>query len=202
MMPAHPPARIGLQPIALPPEDTMHRPLAILLVLASAACAPQGPAPTLPASLAPTGAAAADPVVPIGTAMVAFFRNPQPNQPAAAARAIAELEWMADSLPRNPRWQNASSVGMNGLQQARWEARTALGIPRNATGQSVINGLAAAAQAIEANDQAALARALPRRVFPLGPQETVRRLSAPPQVRDAASAYQSIAADPNQGAVH
>jgi hypothetical protein len=180
----------------------MHRPLAILLVLATAACAPQGPTPTLPGSLAPTGAAGTDPVVPIGTAMADFFRNPQPNQPAEAARSIAELEWLADSLPRNPRWQNASSVGLNGLQQARWEARTALGIPRNATGQSVINGLVAAAAAIEANDQAALARALPRRIFPLGPQETVRRLSAPPQVRDAVSAYQSIASDPNQGAVH
>lgn len=179
----------------------MQRHIAVLLLLGAAACAPQGPAPTLPRSLAP-GAAAGDPVVPVGIDMASFFRNPQPNRPAEAARAIADLEWLADSLPRNPRWQNASSVGLNGLQQARWEARTALGIPRSASGQAVITGLAAAAAAIEANDQAALARALPRRVFPLGPQETVRRLSAPPAVRDAVPAYQSIASDPNQGAVH
>ena len=180
-------------------ENIMHRRLALLLLLGTAACAQQ-PAATLPGSLTPT--AAADPVVPVGVEMARFFRNPQPNRPAEAARAIAELEWLADNLPSNPRWQNASSVGLNGLQQARWEARTALGIPRSARGQAVINGLAAAAQAIEANDQAALARALPRSTFPLGPQETVRRLAAPPAVRDAVSAYESIASDPNQGAVH
>ena len=94
------------------------------------------------------------------------------------------------------------SVGLNGLQQSRWEARRALGISERAPAQSVINGLAAAAPAIEANDQAALARALPRNVFPLGPQEVVRRLAAPPQLAGVASAYASIATDPVQGAVH
>ena len=180
----------------------MQRRFALLLFLATAACAPQAPAPTLPGALEPASGPRGDATVPIGHEMAAFFRNPQPNRPADAARAIAELEWLADSLPRNPRWQNASSVGLNLLQESRWEARTALGIPRSASGQAVISGLSAAAQAIEANDRAALARALPRRVFPIGPQEMVRRLSAPPTVRDAVSAYESIASDPNQGMVH
>ncbi len=100
----------------------MRRHSALLLVVLTAACAPQAPAPTLPTTLAARGG---DPVVPVGQDMVAFFRNPQPNRPAEAARAIADLEWMADSLPRNPRWNQASSVGLNGLQQARWEARRA-----------------------------------------------------------------------------
>lgn len=179
------------------PEHVMHRRSVLLLVLLTAACAPQAPVPTLPG--APV---AADPVVPVGQSMAAFFRNPQPNQPAEAARAIAELEWLADSLPHNPRWNQASSVGLNGLQQARWAARRALGIPEGAPAQAVINGLVAAARAIEANDQAALARALPRRVFPLGPQETVSRLSAPPQVPGVVSAYESVATDRVQGMVH
>ncbi|GGI97769.1 hypothetical protein [Neoroseomonas lacus] len=177
----------------------MHRRSALLLVLLTAACAPQSPAPTLPGT---TAAGAADPVVPVGQAMVAFFRSPQPNQPAVAARAIADLEWLADSLPRNPRWNQASSVGLNGLQQARWEARRALGIPERAAAQAVINGLSAAAQAIEANDQAALARALPRSVFPVGPREMVSRLSAPPQISGVVSAYESVANDRVQGMVH
>ena len=173
---------------------------ALLPLLAAAACTSQQPSPTLPATLAP--AAGGDPVVPVGREMAAFFRNPQPGRPAEAARAIAELEWLAESLPRSPRWQNASSVGLNGLQQSRWEARRALGIPERAAAQAVINGLAAAARAIEANDQAALARALPRNVFPLGSQEVVRRLAAPPQLPGVVSAYISIATDPVQGAVH
>lgn len=171
----------------------------LLFLLTAAACAPQAPAPTLPG--APT-AGGADPVIPVGQDMSAFFRNPQPNQPAVAARAIADLEWLADSLPRNPYWNRASSVGLNGLQQARWEARRALGIPERAAGQAVINGLMATAQAIEANDQSALTRALPRNVFPLGPRETVRRLAAPPQISGVVSAYESVANDRVQGMVH
>ena len=180
----------------------MHRRSALLLLLLSAACAPQGPAPTLPAGVAPGGLAGSDPVMRVGQDMANFFAAPQANRPAEAARAIAELEWLADSLPRSPRWQNASSVGLNGLQQSRWEARRALGIPERAPTQAVINGLGAAARAIEANDQAALARALPRAAFPLGPQETVRRLSAPPQLPQVVSYYRSVATDPVQGAVH
>jgi len=179
----------------------MRRHSALALLLLAAACAPQAPSPTLPAGVGTAGATN-QPVLGVGREVVGFFRNPQPNQPAAAARAIAELEWLADNLPNNPRWQRASSVGLNGLQQSRWEARRALGIPERAPGQAVINGLAAAARAIDANDQAALARALPRNVFPLGPQATVQRLSAPPQVRDLMGAYESLISDPVQGAVH
>ena len=173
------------------------RPAALLLLFAMAACA-QPPAPTLPPG---TGPAAATPMR-VGADMAAFFRDPQANRPAEAARAIAELEWLAASLPTNPRYALASSVGLNGLQQARWEGRRILGIPQRAPAQAVISGLAAAATAIEANDQAALARALPRATFPAGPQETVRRLSAPPRLPGAVSAYISVANDPVQGAVH
>jgi hypothetical protein len=168
----------------------MIRRSAILLALAVAACAPQGPPPTLPgASDAMVGR---DPIVVVGQNVVGFFRNPQANQPAAAARAIAELEWLADTLPNNPRWQTASATGLNELAQARWEARRALGIPSNAPNQAVINGLSAASTAIEANNQAALATALPRAVFPLGPQATVQRLAQPPSVPSVMQAAWSL----------
>jgi hypothetical protein len=178
--------------------SAMIRRSALLVGLTVAACAPQGPPPTLPQSLGGgTAAVGRDPVVVVGQSAVGFFRNPQANQPAEAARAIAELEWLADTLPRNPRWQTASATGLNELQQARWQARSALGIPQSAPAQGVINGLAAAAQAIEANNQAALASALPAAVFPAGPQGTVQRLSAPPSVPSAMQAAWALSGGPS-----
>ena len=168
----------------------IRRTVMMLTLLATAACTPPGPPPTLPgASDAMVGR---DPIVTVGQNVVAFFRAPQANQPAAAARAIAELEWLADTLPRNPRWQTASGTGLNELAQARWEARNALGISSSAPAQAVINGLSAAAVAIEANNQTALAAALPRNIFPLGPAGTVQKLSAPPSVPSVMQAAWSL----------
>lgn len=65
--------------------------------------------------------------------------------------------------------------------------------------QAVINGLAAAARAIDANNAAALSAALPRRVFPLGPQQTVARLSQPPSLPDVMQAYWALARGPSPG---
>lgn len=176
----------------------MFRPAALCLTLAAAACAPQEPVATLPPDLGVAGRIVTrDPVVQVGQSVAAFFRAPQAGQPAVAARAIAELEWLADSLPRNPRWQTANVLGLNGLVQARREARGALGIPASAPPQGVINGLAAAGTALEVGDQAMLARALPLAIFPLGPQETVRRLAAPPSVPSAMQAYWALAQGPS-----
>ena len=106
----------------------MIRRSALLLALSVAACAPQGPPPSLPQSLGGSDAAVGpDPVVVVGQSVVGFFRNPQANQPAEAARAIGELEWLADTLPRNPRWMTASGTGLNELQQALRKIKTADG---------------------------------------------------------------------------
>lgn len=166
----------------------------LLTVLAATACTPPERT-TLPEGIGPQGAVSRDPSVTVGQDVVAFFRAPQANQPAAAARAIAELEWLADNLPNNPRYQTASATGLNQLQQARWEARNALGIPRGASNQAVINGLAGASRAIEANNQTALAAALPRTIFPLGPEATVQRLAQPPAVPSVMQAYWSLSGD-------
>lgn len=169
----------------------IHRSAIVLSLLATTACTPPEQT-TLPAGMGPQGAVSADPSVAVGQDIVGFFRAPQPNQPAAAARAIAELEWLANNLPSNPRYQTVSATGLNELSQARSQARSALGIPRGASSQAVINGLAAAARAIQANDQQALAAALPRNVFTLGPQATVQRLSQPPSVPSVMQAYWAL----------
>ncbi len=177
----------------------IHRAL-LMATLAVAACAPAGPPPTLPQSLGGSDAVVGrDPIVVVGQEVVAFYRDPQPNRPAAAARAIAEIEWLADTLPNNPRWMTASDVGINSLVESRWTARRALGIPQNAPSQAVINGLAAAAQAIDGNNQAALSAALPRNIFTLGPQQTVARLSQPPALPDVMQAYWALARGPSPG---
>lgn len=169
----------------------MIRPAAICAALFLMGCAAEAPAPvTLPPGAAPRGIL--DETVAVGQDVAAFYRRPQAGQPAAAARAIAEIEWLAASLPNSPRMVGASPAGLNQLQLARNEARSALGIPARAPAQPVINGLAAAAAAIEANDTAAVARALPRATFPLGPEETVRRLAAPPPNRNIMGALQAL----------
>jgi len=170
----------------------MIRPLAICAVLFLGACAAEPPAQvTLPTGTTPRGIVL-DETVAVGQDIAAFYRRPQPGQPAAAARAIAEIEWLAAFLPNSPRMVGASPAGLNQLQLARNEARAALGIPTRAPTQPIINGLSAAAAAIEANDSAAVARALPRATFPLGPEETVRRLAAPPPNRNIMSALQAL----------
>jgi hypothetical protein len=165
--------------------------LAPLAALAACTAQPREPTPTLPAGTAPADPVR-DPTVQVGQAIASFFRRPPADQPAQAARAIAELEWLASTLPTNPQWAAVPSSGILELGQARNEARSALGIPRNAASQAVINGLSGAATGIEAGDRAAVARALPRSVFPLGPEEIVRRLAQPPNVPSAMPALVSL----------
>jgi hypothetical protein len=158
------------------------------------------PEATLPASLAPA-ATGRDPIMVVGQSAGAFFRARPANQPAAAARAFAELEWLATAVPNAQQWQSLGGPGLLQLSVARNEARTALGIPLDAPAQPVIDGLASAAQALEANDRAALDRALPGEIFTAGPAETVQRLSAPPRVPSALAAADSLNAERIRGSV-
>lgn len=165
-------------------------------VLAIAACGPTAPPPTIPTSAAP-GPRITDPIVRAGQNATAFFRAPQANQPAAAARAIADLEFLAGAVPADPRWQTASGSAQVQLIQARNQARTALGIPRTAPAQGVIDGLTRAADALDANDRAAAAQALPRGIFTAGPEQTLRRLAQPPRVPSASAALAALAIGPS-----
>lgn len=172
----------------------MRKLMPVIAVLALTACAGEPAVPvSLPGGSQP-GAVGTDEFVTAGQDIAAFYRRPQPGQPAAAARAIAEIEWLAAALPMSPRWSTLSGNGMSQLQLARNEARTALGIPQRAPAQPIINGLTAAATALTANDSAAVARALPPSTFPLGPEETVRRLAAPPQNRNIMAALAALSA--------
>jgi hypothetical protein len=173
--------------------------VSMLSALLLAACAPPSPPPTLPATLTPQASLGLTPIT-VGDNAAAFFASPRAGQPASAARAFADLEWLADTLPTNPMWiGSANTDALLQLQQARNEARQALGIPSRASNQAVVNGLAAAAVALTRNDRAALTRALPRNVFTLGPEATVERLAQPPNVLLAQPALDQVAQGPNLG---
>ncbi len=167
----------------------------LLSALAAAACTSSAPPPTMPAT-AGGPAVTSDPITTARLGASEFFRSPQAGQPAAAARAIADIEFLADRVPSDPLWQTARASALTGLAQSRDEARRALGIPARASGQAVIDGLTSAATALEANDRAAVARALPRNVFTAGPEQTVRRLSAPPRVPSATGALAALSLGP------
>ena len=171
----------------------------MLSALLLAACAPPSPPPTLPTSLTPQAGLRSTSIT-VGDNALAFFANPRAGQPASAARAFADLEWLADTLPTNPMWiSGANTDAILQLQQARNEARQALGISARASNQAVVSGLAAVAGALTRNDQAAVSRALPRNVFTLGPQATVERLAQPPSVQLAQPALDQVAQGPTLG---
>lgn len=165
----------------------------LLGALALAACGPTAPPPTIPASAAP-GERVIDPIVRAGNNATAFFRRPQPNQPAAAARAIADIEFLAGAVPVDARWQTSSATVQ--LTQARNQGRQALGIPASAPAQGVIDGLTRAADALDANDRAAAAQALPASIFTAGPEQTLRRLAQPPRIPTAGAALAALGRGP------
>jgi hypothetical protein len=173
----------------------MIRRTVILGALAVAACGPVTPPPTIPAADAP-GSRVIDPIVRAGQNAQGFFDRPQPGQPAAAARAIADLEFLAGAVPADPRWQTSSSMAQVQLLQARNQARAALGVPRSAASQAVIDALTAAADALDANDRAAAGRSLPGTLFTAGPDQTLRRLAQPPRVPSASAALAALSAGP------
>ncbi|MEO3472126.1 hypothetical protein AAFN86_09690 [Roseomonas sp. CAU 1739] len=133
-----------------------------------------------------------DPIRRAGQEASNFFRRPEANKPAAAARAIADIEFLAANVPTDPVWRTASPTAITQLVQARNEGRAALNIPTSAPAQGVIDGLIAAAAALEANNRPGVAAALPRDIFRAGPEATVQRLSQPPRIRNAGPALAGL----------
>jgi hypothetical protein len=111
------------------------------------------------------------------------------GQPGTAARAIAEMEYLAVELPSSPVARNPIPTLLPQMQAARREWRGAIGVAADAPPQRVINGLLAASRALEEGRQDALRAALSPEVFTAGAEGTLARLSAlPPLPRTAAAA--------------
>lgn len=161
------------------------------LALSLAACANGGPQPFVPdtARLAPgeLGVGPLDQDVPAVYFAAWAFAVPSRtyNDPADAARACADLDYLAGELYTSPRWANLGALTKEQVLRGRAEERQALGIPPDAPSQLVVDGLASVANAYAAGNQAAALDIVSRNpAFP-NPQATLARLPRLPYMQMA-----------------
>lgn len=111
------------------------------------------------------------------------------GQPAAAARALANMEYITVALPQD-QLMTIRLDGMTELQllAARREWRAALGVAEAAPAQGVIDGLLAASEALTANEPGRAGAALATPAFTAGPEATLGRLAALPPLPQTARA--------------
>jgi len=124
--------------------------------------------------------------------------HPAAGRPADAARAIAQMEFLAVDLPQNNNLTAASSTLAPDLVIARREWRGVLDIAPEAPAQPVINALFAAGRALDAGQPDAAASALPSSIFRKGGTATLTQLASLPRLPNtavaAATAQQSLQA--------
>lgn len=102
------------------------------------------------------------------------------GRPAEAARAIAQVEFIAVDLATNQAWTRLSPLAALNFQGARREWRAALGIPDSAAPQAVIDALIDTHMGLTNNDRGRAMASLPAAIFPLGGAATLARLNALP----------------------
>ena len=171
----------------------------VLLLLLVSSCAP-GPLPPS-VSLPPDAVqGAGDPTraAIVTTANVFAAPGSIAGQPALAARAAAQLEYLVVEIPTGPRWWGFSPNVSLELERARPELRAALGIAPTAPPQAVIDSLYAASRALTAGDRAAVDRILVPPLYPAGPVATLQRLSALPFLPQANFATALAAGEMNR----
>lgn len=171
-------------------------PVLTLTGLTLAGCAAEGLGMPEPARLPRDSVeGAGDPTRAAVSRAAYAFANPSTlnGRPGVAARAIADMEFLAASLPSDPRFQQRDSLLPVRLAQARTEWRGALGIPAELPAQPVIDRLYAVWRAMSAGDQAAAAAALPPTLIPPGGQAVLARLAALPPLPQTALAANAAA---------
>lgn len=165
--------------------------LMAFLVLALGACAElRAPPPVarIPASLSTGGADPMRDVVADAASAYADSGRSLADDPAAMARAAAQLELMTVELARDLRWAPLpAGVGFE-LRGARVEIRSALGIRAGADPDEVVRALTAAHLALVRRDRAAAEASLRADLFEPGGARTLAYLARPgplPQARIA-----------------
>jgi hypothetical protein len=119
----------------------------------------------------------------IGSAYAFASPATMAGRPDAAARAAAQVEYLATEIPAGPRWTGYSPLIGQELLAARDELRLALGVAPDAPPQAVVDALYGASRALRSGDPAAAALALPGSVFHDGPTTLARLGSLPPLPR-------------------
>lgn len=158
--------------------------LAIVALLPVVACAPVAPYASLPSD-AVVGAGDPTRAAIIGSAYAFGAPSSLAGQPAVAARAAAQVEYLASEIPTGPRYTEYSPLVGQELVAARDELRAALGIAPGASPQAVVDGLYAFSRAVGAEDGPAATRALMSPVFRDGQVTFTRLASLPPLPRTA-----------------
>jgi hypothetical protein len=98
------------------------------------------------------------------------------GRPAEAAEAIARLEFVAQTLPADPRYARLAEGLGRDLALAQDEARDALGVMASAPSPAVQRALLAAAARLRAGERAAAGAALTMPIFRPGGIDSVVRL--------------------------
>lgn len=152
-------------------------PAACLMLLLGACAVPVPPTAQLPPD-AVEGAGDPTRAAILGSAYA--FAEPAhlAGQPAEAARALAQVEYLAVEIPTGPRWVEWSPLVGAELQGARAEMRAAFGIPVAAAPQQVVDAFYAASRALQRGDRAAAERAL--QAIPLSGGPSLLRLAGLP----------------------
>lgn len=165
--------------------------IACLALLALAACGPMPPRQdtvTLPDTAQTQGIG--DPTR--GAIIAASYVFGQPasvaGNPAAAAQALAQLEYLAVELDTGPTWRDIDPIVVPMLAQGRAEARNAFGLDPTAPPQRAIDALYATAAALRAGDEARALAALAPLTGPDRAAGTLQRLAAMPHLPQAAAA--------------
>jgi len=162
--------------------------LLALPLLAACTAMPPGETASLPRD-AVTGAGDPTRTAVLTTSSVFAQQRPAAGRPADAARAIAQMEFLAVDLPQNQSFTMASGTLAPQLRTARREWRSALDIAPQAQPQAVINALYAASRALESGQgDTAAAAALPSSIFRKGGAATLTQLAGLPHLPSTASA--------------
>ncbi|MBL6456883.1 hypothetical protein JMJ55_16215 [Belnapia sp. T6] len=160
--------------------------LGLIALAPLAGCGPAQPYASLPQD-AVTGIGDPTRAAVIGSAYAFAGPGSLSNQPDAAARAAAQVEYLATEIPTGPRWVDFNpTVGLE-LQAARRELRGALGIAGDAPPQAVVDGLFAASRALRLGNAMAAEQALTGPAFPDG-RATLARLAKLPDLPRTRSA--------------
>lgn len=159
----------------------------LLLLLGACALPPPEPGVVLPEQAAWRGAG--DPTRGAILSSAYVFGQPSTvaGNPAAAAEALGQLEFLAVELANGGRWQGGfDPLVAPMMRNGRAEARSVMGLRPDAAPQSAINAWFIAAAALRAGDRAAAEAALA--TVAAAPPATLERLAALPRMPTAAAA--------------
>ncbi|HEV7267054.1 MAG TPA: hypothetical protein VGN83_19390 [Falsiroseomonas sp.] len=163
---------------------------AVLALLALGACGPMPPPQPSVALPASASRGAGDPLrgAILSTAYVFGQPSSVAGDPAAAAEALAQLEYLTVELAGPPGNFDMDPLVAPMMEQGRAEARTAFGFSPSVPPQRAVDALYATAGALRAGNQAAARAAIAPLAGPDQADAALQRLAALPYLPAAASA--------------